>query len=184
MATLVTGSKIVPTGEMSYPGAIQSKGWQVIHADAEAAAETTNLLRPTASGLNAAVRYVKVPEGAVRCQLRAQYGSGATVTTSPVVRVFGLNGSLSEAGVATEGDLSVFAQRLDSIANSTGTTLACDGTNDIRDGIYQWSQCLENQIDGAPWVDLQGSSWVTVLVETAASISTATAVQIVCKFLN
>jgi len=185
MATIVVGSKIVPSDGMSYPGAIQSQKWQVIHADAEATAESAaNLLRPTASGLNASVRYVKVPEGAVRCQLRAQYGSGATITTSPVLRVFGLVGSLSEAGVATEGDLSVFAQRLDATANTTGTTLTCDGTNDIRDGTYQWSQCLENQIDGSPWVDLQGCSYVTVLTETAASISTATAVQIVCKFLN
>lgn len=182
MATLVTGSKIVPSGGMTYPGAIQSQGWQTIHADAEATAETTHIDRPTSSGLNAGVRYVKVPEGAVRAQIRVQYQTGATVTTSPVVRVYGLNGTLSESGVATEGDGSIWAQRLDSISNGTGITLVMDSANDITDGTYQWSAVLENGIDGSPWVDLQGSSWVTVLVETAANATGASLIQV--KFLN
>lgn len=182
MATVV-GSKLNSSALVTHPGAVQSDGWVTIHGDAEATAESSaNLLRPTTSGLNANVRYLRVPDGAVRVQLRVRYGNAETVTTSPVVRVFGLTGLVPSTGTVTEGDGSVWAKRLDAIANTTGTTLTMDGTNDIRDGTYQWSQCLENQIDGSPWVDLQGSSYVTVLVETAASVTGAAIIE--AMFLN
>lgn len=179
MAT-IAGSKLNMSALVTHPGAVQSDAWTTIHADAEAAAETTALTRPTLSTVNAGVRYLEVPDGAVRVQLRVRYAG--TVTTSPVLRVFGLTGSIPTTGVVPEGTGVVWAKRLDSIANSTGTTLTLDATNDITDGTYKWSQCIENQIDGAPWVDLQGSSYVTVLVETAANVSGAALIE--AMFLN
>ena len=76
----------------------------------------------------------------------------------------------------------MWAKRLDAVANTTGTTITLDATNDVTDGTYKWSPVMENQIDGSPWVDLQGSSYVTVLVETAANVSGAALIEAV--FLN
>ena len=179
MAT-IAGSKLNSSARVVHPGAVQSDAWTTIHADAEAAAETTALTRPTLAGVNAGVRYLQVPDGAVRVQVRVRYDG--TVTTSPVLRVFGLTGAIPTTGVVAEGTGVAWAKRLDSIANSTGTTLTLDATNDITDGTYKWSPVMENQIDGSPWVDLQGSSYVTVLVETAANVSGAALIEAV--FLN
>lgn len=175
-------------GQPTFPSAMKANGWQVCHTDLEAAAETTALVQPLGT-TNAGVLWVKVPDGAVRAQFRVRYGSGATVTTSPVLRVFGFSGVPS----ADEGSTLAFSlgaatpvsfpERLDTVANSTGTTITLDGTNDVRDGTYQWSQPMSSPLDGNPWIDLRGNRWVAALVETAANVSGIIA-QCEIKFLN
>lgn len=144
--------------------------WFVCHDNLEAAAETTGLLQPYAIATSA-FHWVKVPDGATRVLIRARNDAAATTfTTSPVVRIIGMDGTPTDAGAftGTTGDAN-FGEptRLDNVdANATGVTLTLAATLNLEDGSYEYSDPPD--LTG---YDLKGCSYVGMAVETAANVT-------------
>ena len=86
-------------------------------------------------------------------QIRLKYDDGATTLTSPVVQPFGFDGNDSPHKlVNADGDHEL--------------TLTLDGTNDVQDGTYKYSQPVE--------VDMDGCASVLVAVKTAFNATSGT----------
>jgi predicted DNA-binding transcriptional regulator AlpA len=79
-------------------------------------------------------------------QVRLKYPTSATVTTSPVVQLFGKDGG------------GLF-QRLSDIDGIHQQTLSVDTSNDVRDGTYSYTQPIE--------VDADACSYVLAAIKTA-----------------
>lgn len=79
-------------------------------------------------------------------QIRLKYDAGASTLTNPVVQPFGFDGNNSP-------------QKLVDADGTHELTLTLDGTNDVQDGTYKYSQPVE--------VDMDGCASVLVAVKTA-----------------
>lgn len=161
--------------------------WVVVNDDAETAQSSTDLLRPAAID-DSTFHWCKVGDGATRCLVRARQAVAATVTTSPVIRVFGAYGTSiagdgswpNTSAAAVAGDPKFL--RLDNVDwNAAGLTLTLvtSGTGLNRDNDYAYTDVMPD-LTG---IDLKGCQWVGVAVETAANVSAGT-VPIEILFLN
>lgn len=83
-------------------------------------------------------------------QIRLKYDDGAGSLTAPVVQPFGFDGNNSP-------------QKLVDANGDHELTLTLDGTNDVQDGTYKYSQPVE--------VDMDGCASVLVAVKTAFNAS-------------
>lgn len=154
-------------------GSVQS-WWQLAHSNAKATAETS-----TASPLQIdqdGARWIKVPQGAVRVHLRLKWTAGATVTTSPVVSLYGAGDFDSDSKDAPTNEDGA-PQLLASGVTLTGTKSVDD--DDGATDTFDYSDAFDNSGDG---YDLEGASWLLVPCTTAAAGPTS--VQIEAKFLN
>ena len=156
--------------------------WVVAHDNVAATAETSTVLVTPLSYSSAAntalVHPIKVSQG-TRAALRARYPVGtATVTTSPVVRLYAVSELPNEATGVFASTAKVWRLDNDTSAGA-GLTLTLDNTNDIRDATYKYS------INGPSLLtyDMLGASCLLVLHETAANIGGGT-VQIEVSILN
>lgn len=86
-------------------------------------------------------------------QIRLKYDDGASTLTSPVVQPFGFDGNSSP-------------QKLVDADGTHELTLTLDGTNDVQDGTYKYSQPVE--------VDMDGCASVLVAVKTAFNATSGT----------
>lgn len=157
--------------------------WTVVHANLSATAESSTVLMRPSSYSNANVYPARIHDGATRVTLMARYDDAvSTVTTSPVVRVYGIFGpenAVSEAGVIDE--TKAIVRRLDNAdSNAAGITLTLEtlaSAGTIQDGTYMYSNELASSLDG---IDLRGARWLLVLTETAASISGGANTTVAC----
>jgi hypothetical protein len=150
---------------VTHPGSTFTD-WQTIHNDLTATAETgAVLLRPlTYAGTNVAPG--KMPPGATRFLLRGRYPQASTLTTSPVVRLYGVWGTPTAAGVFAD-DGTVLAMRLDNVdANAAGVTVTIGTTADLRDTTYRYTDVID--LTG---FDAKGAWYILALTETAGVIS-------------
>lgn len=159
-------------------GSVQS-WWQLAHSNAKATAETE-----TASPFKIDQEgsfLVKVPQGAVRAYLRLRWTAGGTVTTAPVVSVYGY-GDFDAATKKIPANGDTVPERLASVRTVPGTKIVDndDGTTDTFDyGASVFATDAEGpDVEG----DLRGASWIQVACTTAAAGPDA--VQIEVKFLN
>lgn len=153
--------------------------WIIANDDAETAQSATDLLRPAAID-DSVFHWVKVGPNATRVLVRARQAVGATVTTSPVVRVIGVYGTTSD-GATFADDGTVRFLRLDNADwNATGVTLTLvsSGTGLNRDATYAYTDV--STLDG---YDLKGCMYVGIAVETAANVNSGT-VPIEVLFIN
>jgi len=159
--------------------------WFVCHDNLEAAAETTGLLQPFGI-TTSSFHWVKVPDGATRVLVRARNDAAATTfTTSPVVRIIGMDGVPTDAGSfsGTAGNAN-FGEptRLDNAdANAAGVTLTLAATTNLEDASYEYGDPPD--LTG---YDLKGCSYVGMVVETAANVTGGAAHGVVgqMRFLN
>ncbi len=157
--------------------------WTVVHANLSAAAESSTVLMRPSSYSNANVYPARIHPAATRVTLMARYDDAvSTVTTSPVIRVFGVYGpddAVSAAGVIDE--TKAIVRRLDNAdSNAAGITLTLEtaaSAGCIADGTYLYSNELASSLDG---IDLRGAKWLLVLTETAASISGGANTTVAC----
>lgn len=153
--------------------------WIVANDDAETAQSATDLLRPAAID-DSVFHWVKVGPNATRVLVRARQAVGATVTTSPVVRIIGAFGSIASDGTFAD-DGTVRFLRLDSADwNATGVTLTLvsSGTGLNRDTSYAYTDV--STLDG---YDMKGANYIGIAVETAANVNSGT-VPIEVLFIN
>lgn len=178
----------VQNGSMPVHVIASARGnWVTVNDDAETAQSATDLLRPAAID-DSVFHWCEVRDGATRCLIRARMAIAATVTTSPVVRVFGAYGtSINGTGAWPDTSAAAVAGdpyflRLDNVDwNAAGLTLTLvtTGTGLNRDNDYAYTDVMPD-LTG---IDMKGCAWIGVAVETAANVDTGT-VPIQLLFLN
>lgn len=141
--------------------------WVTIHGDLKATASTntTTPLADTSSNVKPAM----VPMGATRVRIRVKRGVDATVTTQPIVRVWGVGGPITSTNVSTTiaNDGTVAAWRLDRNGNGAGVTVTMDATNDMADSLYRYSPVPPHTDEATPYFDCYGAQYIMALVEQA-----------------
>lgn len=158
--------------------------WQTIHENFESsAASAAELIRPL-SVTSSDVHAVTVPEGASRMMVRARWTAAGAVTTSPVVRVYGVYGTLNSSDwFADDGTAQIV--RLDrNTTGAGGVTITLDATNDLRDTTYSYSANAIHSDTGEPWMDCKGAPYAFVLCSTAGNVAGAQSATLQCAFLN
>jgi hypothetical protein len=156
----------ITTGTVVIPGSCRGQ-WTDIISNIEASAESAGvLLRP----LSATSSYI-VPAQVVvgtRIKFRMKYTAGATVGTNPVVRIYAMCGSLTNAGLFND-DGTVFTERIDNAdANAAGLTITSATGSQLRDTAYEYTDTYPADLTA---YDLQGAWYVFALIETAAAIT-------------
>lgn len=167
---LTLGSGRFAGGDVVYPVSTRSE-WVKVHDDLEATADSAaELLRPLSTDSTTAHAFY-CPY-ATRLLLRVKYPVAATVSTNPIVRLYGIwpgPGTAHDAPLADDGTFRVM--RLDNVDNNAaGVTITISTGTDIRDTTYGYSDCPS--LDG---YDLKGAPMALVLVETAAATSASAA---------
>lgn len=151
-------------------GSVQIGPWITIHDDAEATPSTAAVLIRPLSETSANVHAVKVPAGATRVMVRARWAVAGAVTTSPIIRAYGVYGAINSSGWFAD-DGTVHLVRIDRNATGAGgVTVTVDATNDLRDTTYSYSANAIHTDDGTPWFDCKGAQYVFVLVSTAGNV--------------
>lgn len=136
-------------------------GWQTAHLDLEATANTAAELRRPGSVTSNNVAIVELG-AATRVLYRVKYDASATVTTSPVIRIIGAWGSISQsAGVLPDDGTVRYA------AIATAQTITLNASTDQRDATNAYSA-----FHSAAGTDMLGANYAIALVETAANTST------------
>ena len=169
MAAPVQASVTVLAGgpDVTFPSSMQVN-WTQVHTDAEQANSAAELLNP-GSVSSAYVVPCRIMQG-TRLRIMARIAYAATVTTSPVVRIFGADQIPNSSGAFPTG--TIF-HRIDSdnfTDVGTTVTLAAAASAQNDGATYAWSSALPV---AAAW-DMLGSKAIIVLVETAANTSTGT----------
>lgn len=182
MGTVTKAGAEIMGGDISFPASVKG-AWVVAHDDLSATAESSTVLMRPGSYSNTSVHPIRIHDAATRVTLRARYDDAvSTVTTSPIVRVYGVYGNddaVSSAGVIDETKASLV--RLDNAdSNAAGITLTLEtaaSAGCLNDGTYLYSNELASSLDG---IDLRGAKWLLVLTETAASISGGANTTVAC----
>lgn len=171
--TFKVGS-LSPAGGAIVNIASSQGSWVVAHDDLEASADSAaNMLKPWNIS-KASMHWVKIPEGATRVWVRARMDATASVvTTSPIVKLMGANGTLDATNATFSGTSTAasFAQftRVDDSADDAGSgqTLTLATTGLLEDASYEYSN------KKGPY-DCVGCSHVAILVATAANVTDGT----------
>lgn len=169
MAAPVQGSVTVLAGgpDVTFPSSMQVN-WTQVHTDAEQANTAAELLNP----LSVSSAYVVpcIVKQGTRLRIMASIAYAATVSASPVVRIFGADKVPNSAGVFPTGTLF---HRIDS-ENFTDVgitvTLAAAAAAQNDGATFAWSSALPV----GTGYDMLGAKAILVLVETAANTSTGT----------
>lgn len=165
-------------------GSAQVVGWSTIHDDLEAtAASAAELIRPL-SVTSTNVHAIVVPPGAKHVMLRARWTAAGAVTTSPILRVYGVYGTANASGWFAD-DGTVQTIRLDRYTTGAGgVTLTLDATNDLRDATYSYSAPLIHADTALPYLDCLGASYVFALTSTAGNVAGSQALVLQATFLG
>lgn len=186
-----TGGVVPPdtTGLVS-TGSTQVVNWVTAHDDVEASASSAaELIRPL-SVTSANVHAVKVPPGATRVMVRVRWTAAGAVTTSPIIRGYGVFGTINSPTATTlpnwfADDGTVTVVRIDRNATGAGgVTVTLDATNDLRDTTYSYSANAIHTDDGTPWFDCKGAPYVFFLCSTAGNVAGAQTAVLQVAFLN
>lgn len=173
--SISAGGKI-PHGIVVTPTSCYGQ-WYTIHNDLTAAAETTALVRPLSSTTSSVIAF-KFGGPCTSFMLRGRYPQASTLTTNPVVRVYGVypTADLGLAPItAFADDGTNHVMRLDNAdASNTGVTVTMDNTNDLRDTTYRYTDPVTNAMTSGFTFDARGASWGLALTNTAAVISAGT----------
>jgi hypothetical protein len=144
--------------------------WVQVHTDAEQVNSAAELLNPGSVSSTYVIPGI-VTQG-TRMMIRARIAYAATVTTSPVVRIFGADQIPNSSGVFPAG--TIF-HRIDADADTTaGTTItlvaAASAQND--GATYAYSSAFP--VTSSIGYQLRGARAIIVLINTAANVSTGT----------
>lgn len=175
----------VMDGSPVYPASVKGE-WVQCHADSEQASSLGTAGCAISEGSSSVIP-LRISGAGTRVLIRARYATGATVTTSPVVKVWVVDsdptitrnaaGTITSVAWATDG--TVQYMRIDNQDNSAaGITVTLDSTNDQTDATYKYSDPVS--LTG---LDLQGGSWLLVTVATQANVNSGT-VPIYARLLN
>lgn len=170
MATSTRASVTVQAGGsgVTFPSSMQIN-WTQVHTDAERVNSGAQLLNP-GSVSNAYVIPAIVSQGTrLRIIARTNYAV-ATVTTSPVVRIYGANDVPNSSGAFPAG--TIF-HRIDSENFAdTGLTLTLDVAANVQnDGA---TYCWSSPQPVSTGFDMLGAKAVVVLIQTAADVDVGT----------
>lgn len=169
MAAPVQGTATIKAGgpDVTFPSSMQLN-WTQVHTDAEQVNSGAELLNPR-SVSSAYVIPAIVSQGTrLRITARTNFAV-ATITTSPVVRIFGADQAPDSSGAFPSG--TIF-HRIDAENfNDTGVTLTLSlAASSQNDGTYCWS----SQVPVSTGFDMLGAKAVIVLIETAANVNVGT----------
>lgn len=170
-AVATSGCEIV-SGDVTFPASVKAQ-WTTVHGNLSDTAESAAaLLRPTTYA-SAFVYPMRIHAAATRISIMARYKQATSaVTTSPVVRLYGIWGAdsvVTPAGVIASDGTAIIRRLDNGSSNSAGITLTLTtavAADKMRDDTYRYSD--EYDITG---VDLRGAKWLLALTETAANIS-------------
>ena len=157
-------------GGAAYTASVRG-GWITIHGDLEDTAEAAGVLLRPLTYASAFVYPAKVHPAGTRVIIRCRYPQASTLTTSPIVQLWGIYTSEkatepTSAGAFTD-DGTVQAMRLDNIdQNNAGVTVTLLVASDARDTTYKYSDVTD--LDG---YDLKGCDYLLALASTAGNIS-------------
>lgn len=169
MAAPVSASVTVQPGgpDVTFPSSMQVN-WTQVHTDAEQANSAAELLNP---GSVSSVYVVPAIVGqGTRLRIMARIAYAATVTTSPVVRVYGADQVPNSSGAFPTGTLFHRIDAENFTDTGTTVTLAAAASAQNDGATYAWSSPLPVSTG---W-DMLGAKAFIVLVETAANTSTGT----------
>lgn len=168
---------LVPTVPVTANGNVAT-----VVSDAEATAATSTELKAPLGFAGSNCRWVQIGSNGGKVAFRVKYSG--TVTTSPVIQVYGVytedkpdsttNGYSNTSGAYAPN-------RLDNSASGSGITLTLDATNDIRDAagtpnLYSPWYTFVSPVTGVPG-DALGVNWILVLCSTAANVSGSASIE-------
>ena len=179
--TIYIGGSIKPGGpDVVYPASM-NVNWFTVNTDSSQANTAAQLANPSSVSTTYVVP-ASVGQG-TRLRLVARMDAAtSTVTTSPVVRVFGSDKEPNSSGAFPTG--TIF-HRIDSDNwNDAGTTLSLSVTANASQKDSSWNYSSALPVSSG-W-DMLGAKAIVVLVETAASVSggVSTAVPVLAGVIN
>lgn len=166
--------------------------WITAHDDLEQTVPATPLNPATIT--DSTFHWVKVPEGATRCLLRAQATKTNTVTTDPIVRLYGVYPSedavfdkygdiINEDG-SFDDDGTILFMRLD-LAETAGTGITLDIETNHPNRMFD-AHATPKAYSNPPTItpyDLLGA-WYIGVVPLTASATSAGVVKAQVLFIN
>ena len=165
---------LVPTVPVTANGNVAT-----VVSDAEATAATSTELKAPLGFAGSNCRWVQIGSNGGKVAFRVKYSG--TVTTSPVIQVYGVYTESDPTSNAFANDGTFAPNRLDNSASGSGITLTLDATNDIRDAagtpnLYSPWYTFVSPVTGVPG-DALGVNWILVLCSTAANVSGSASVE-------
>jgi hypothetical protein len=148
-------------------------------SDAEATAANSTELKAPLGYAGSNCRWVALGDNGGKVAFRVKYTG--TVTTSPVIQVYGVYTNSSPTSDAFANDGTFAPNRLDNSASASGITLTLDATNDIRDAagtpnLYSPWYTFISPVTAVPG-DALGVNWLLVLCSTAANVSGSASIE-------
>lgn len=149
------------------PSSMQLK-WTQVHTDAEQVNTSAELRNPRSVSSTYVIPGIVSQGTRLRIMARTNFAV-ATITTSPVVRIFGADQVPDSTGAFPSG--TIF-HRIDAENyNDTGVTVTLSlAASSQNDGTYCWS----SQVPVSTGFDMLGAKAVLVLIETAANVDVGT----------
>lgn len=165
---------LVPTVPVTANGNVAT-----VVSDAEATAATSTELKAPLGFAGSNCRWVQIGSNGGKVAFRVKYSG--TVTTSPVIQVYGVYTESDPTSNAFANDGAFAPNRLDNSASGSGITLTLDATNDIRDAagtpnLYSPWYTFVSPVTGVPG-DALGVNWILVLCSTAANVSGSASIE-------
>jgi hypothetical protein len=155
---------LVHASEITRPCQIASF-WQVINSDLESQ-DNSGTPDPYGDSPSSTPHFISIPTGTT-LRLGVRYTAGESMSTDPVLQVFGRTvaplGTQDNTETTNQGSVGIW-QRLLSKAGDIDSTFV-DASTDISDGTYEYTA---SDLDAHSY-DLDGCNQVIVLVKTAAA---------------
>lgn len=164
----------VVTGNVVVPASVRGQ-WTTLISNVEATAESATVLLRPLSATSSYIVPLRVGGSCTRFFARMKSTAGGAVATSPVIRFYGLYGSVYAGTGAFVDDDTTYSLRLDNAdANAAGVTVTASIAAQLRDANYEYTDIVPD-LDG--W-DLMGCDYLIALIETAASITGSGVLQV------
>lgn len=169
MAAPVQGTATIKQGgpDVTFPSSMQIN-WTQVHTDAEQVNTAAELRNPRSVSSANVIPCIVSQGTRLRIMARTNFAV-ATITTSPVVRIYGSDQLPDSTGAFPSG--TIF-HRIDAENyNDTGVTITLSlAASSQNDGTYCWS----SQVPVSTGFDMLGAKAVLVLIETAANVDVGT----------
>ena len=159
--------------------------WFVAHDDAgDTAATAAELLHPF-SEASSNVHWILVPEFATRLYIRGRTTSTlATVTTNPVVRIYGASHDPADAASTATATKIMRLDNADAAAAGITLTFVASRAGMLNDGTNYFTNYMPATLGWTSGYATGGAKYIGVLVETAAVLVTDVAHPIEVMFLS
>lgn len=182
--TIASGGANFLAGQVVYPSSVKGI-WTTIHNSLSATASTAANLATPSNLSDANQVWVRVPDNCTKAIIRGKCAVAVSaVATSPVIYVYGMETNSNSLKTGDSLPSDAYISRRDpakpAAANATGLTLtfsAEPSTTNNKDATYQYSYETAQ-------IDVEGAAYVSIMVQTAASMTAGGTPTADIKFVN